>query len=75
MRDYAVAGAFPAAGPAVPAELPKLVAGGGLGDLGGRPSMMSVICSASIVSHSSKAATIASTLSRFSSRIDLANAY
>ena len=52
--------------------------GGALVGLGGRgalPSMMSLIWSASMVSHSISAAVIASTLSRLSLRIFLANAY
>lgn len=46
-----------------------------LGGLGARPSMMSVICSASSVSHSSNAFAITSILSRFSSISRRANAY
>jgi hypothetical protein len=47
----------------------------GFGGRGGLPAMMSPICSASIVSNSSSALAIASTMSRFSSMSLRASAY
>ena len=69
-----VDGAAPALGVAPPDEF-DAGAGAGFGGRGGLPDMMSSICSASIVSNSSSAFAIASTLSRLSSRILRATAY
>src|SRR5450830_109535 len=62
--------------PPAPLSPPALRRGGMIfGGCGSRPAMMSLICSASMVSHSSKALVIISTLSRLLSSKVRAKAY